>query len=78
MIMTSVQWVYSVDQIDQLRNISNCTSGGGAKYLGPGLVKGVRNLGKTSGHGCYFQEGWEPVMRNDLPVLGPNRDSRQH
>ena len=34
--------------------------GGGAKYLGPGLVEGARNLGKTSGHGCYCQEGWGP------------------
>ena len=23
---------------------------GGAKYLGPGLVRGARNLDKTSGH----------------------------
>ena len=25
-------------------------AGGGAKYLGPGLVRGARNLDKTSGH----------------------------
>ena len=38
--------------------------GGGAKYPGPGLVMGCRNLGKTSRYGCDRQEGWGPVMCN--------------
>ena len=48
----------------------------GAKYLGPRLVRG-RNLGKTSGIGCYYQDGWGPVMFNHLLVLGPDPGSRQ-
>ena len=36
-------------------------------YWGP-------KYGKTSGHWCYCEEGWGPVMRNHLLVLGP--DSR--
>ena len=42
----------------------------GAKYLGPGPVRGARNLGKTSGNGCYRQDGRRPVMCNNLLVLG--------
>ena len=45
---------------------------GGGKYLGPGLIRGPRNLGKTSGHG-----GWGLVMCNHLLVLGPDCGSRQ-
>ena len=30
---------------------------GGAKYLGQDWLGGGRNLGKTSGHGCYCQDG---------------------
>ena len=55
--------------------------GGGTKYLGPGLVRGARNLGKTSGHGCYCQDGWRPWrqdgMCNHFLVLGPDSGSRQ-
>ena len=35
---------------------------GGEKCLEPGLVRGARNLAKTSGHGCDCQKGWGPVM----------------
>ena len=48
---------------------------GGGGYLGPRLVRGARNLGKTSGDGCDCQEGWGPVMCNHLLVLGPDLGS---
>ena len=44
-------------------------AGGGAKYLGPGVVRGAQNLGKMSCHGCNCQEGWGPVMCNHLLIL---------
>ena len=51
---------------------------GGGKIPGAGLVRGGgRNLGKTSGHGCYCQDGWGSVMCNHLLVLGPDSGSRQ-
>ena len=48
---------------------------GEAKYLGPGLVRGGRNLGKTSDHGCDCQQSWGPVKCNHLLVLGPDPGS---
>ena len=50
---------------------------GRAKYLGPGLVRGALNLGKTSGHVCFCQGSWGPVNRNHLLALGPGPGSRQ-
>ena len=51
--------------------------GAGGGYLGPGLIRGPRNLGKTSGHRCDCQGGWGLVMCNHLLVLGPDCGSRQ-
>ena len=45
--------------------------------MGPRLVKGARNLGRMSGHGCYCQEGLGPVICSHLLVLGLDPDSRQ-
>ena len=65
-----------VSRLNSCSNIHMCLycqqgrRGGGAKYLGPGLV-----LGDWSLH--YCQEGWGPVMRNHLLVLGPDHGSRR-
>ena len=49
---------------------------GGAKYLGPRLVWAARNFDNIwSLRHC--QEGWGPVMRNHLLVLGPDHGSRR-
>ena len=53
--------------------------GGGAKHLGPGLVRGEGNLGKTPGHGCcILSKGLGGgVMSNHLLAVGPDPGSRQ-
>ena len=48
---------------------------GGAKYLGPRLVRETRNLSKMSGRWCNCQEGWGSEMCNHLLVLGPDPGS---
>ena len=49
---------------------------GGAKYLGPVLVRGPEILINIWSL-CYCQEGWGPVMRDHLLVLGPDHGSRR-
>ena len=50
---------------------------GGGKIPGARTGWRDRNLGKTSGNGCYCQDGWGPVMCNHLLVLGPGAGFRQ-